>query len=240
MSRRRTLARWSARLVVGGLVAFLTFPTVVVIVASFNHTAILSFPPQAYSLRWYVNAVTYPQFQRAAVNSALVTVASAALVLPLGTAAVLALERARLRGRAVWAAALLSPLIIPGVVSGLGLLILGASLGLLQSRWLLIFAHLVLVLPFVIRSIWVSVANLDPNLERAAASLGAGPWRVFCWVTLPLLRPGLVAEWASQVPNQGSCSRTWSTTPTPPSPPCPPCSSSPPSSPCSSPTASWT
>jgi len=178
---------------VAGLVAFLTFPTLVVVVASFNDTAILSFPPQGYSLRWYINALTYPQFQRAALNSLLVTVASAALVLPLGTASVLALERSRLRGRAFWAAVLLSPLIIPGVVSGLGLLILGAALGLLQSRWILIFAHLVMVLPFVIRSIWVSVANLDPNLEQAAASLGASPWRVFWWVTLPLLRPGLFA-----------------------------------------------
>lgn len=188
-----TLGRWAGRLVVAVLVAFLTFPTIVVIVASFNDTAILSFPPEAYSLRWYANALTYPQFQRAALNSLLVTVATALLALPLGVASVLALERARLPARAFWAAVLLSPLIIPGVVSGLGLLILGAALGLLQSRWLLVFAHVVIVLPFVIRSLWVSVANLDPNLERAAASLGAGPWRVFWWITLPLLKPGLFA-----------------------------------------------
>lgn len=193
MSLGWALGRWAGRLAVTGLVLFMTFPTLVVVVASFNDTALLSFPPEGYSLRWYWNALTYPQFQRAAVNSLLVTVASAVLVLPLGTASVLALERARLRGRAVWAAILLSPLIIPGVVSGLGLLILGAALGLLQSRWILVFAHVVMVLPFVMRSLWVSVANLDPNLERAAASLGAPPWRVFWWVTLPLLRPGLFA-----------------------------------------------
>jgi putative spermidine/putrescine transport system permease protein len=186
-------ARWAGRLTVAGLIAFMTFPTVVVIVASFNDTAILSFPPQGYSLRWYVNGLTYPQFQRAAANSILVTLASTLLALPLGLASVLALERAPLPARGLWAAILLSPLIIPGVVSGLGLLILGAALGLLQSRWLLVFAHLVMVLPFVMRSLWVSVANLDPNLERAAESLGARPWRVFWAVTLPLLRPGLFA-----------------------------------------------
>lgn len=193
MSAAWVLGRWAGRLLVAGLVAFMTFPTLVVVVASFNDTAILSFPPQGYSLRWYVNALTYPQFQRAAVNSLLVTLATAALALPLGIASVLALERARLPGRAFWAAVLLSPLIIPGVVAGLGLLILGAALGLLQSRWPLVFAHVVMVLPFVIRSLWVSLANLDPNLERAAASLGAGPWRVFWWITLPLLRPGFFA-----------------------------------------------
>ncbi len=187
------LGRWSARLAVAGLVAFMTLPTLVVIVASFNDTAILAFPPRGYSFRWYVNGLTYPQFQRAAVNSLLVTIGTTALALPLGIASVLALERARLRARAFWAAVLLSPLIIPGVVAGLGLLILGAGLGLLRSRWLLVFAHVVIVLPFVIRSLWVSVANLDPSLERAAASLGARPWRVFWWVTLPLLRPGLFA-----------------------------------------------
>ena len=193
MSRRWALARRLGQLAVAVLVAFMTLPTLVVIVASFNRSAILSFPPQGYSLRWYVNALTYPQFQRAAANSLVVTLASAALALPIGTAAALVLERSRLPGRAAWVAVLLSPLIIPGVVSGLGLLILGAALGLLQSRWLLTFGHVVLVLPFVMRSIWVSVANLDPNLERAAASLGAGPWRAFWWVTLPLLRPGVFA-----------------------------------------------
>jgi putative spermidine/putrescine transport system permease protein len=174
-------------------VAFMTFPTLVVVVASFNPTAILSFPPQGFSLRWYENALTYPQFQRAAVNSLVVTGASAALALPAGTAAALALVRYPLRARGFWGALILSPLVIPGVAAGLGLLILAGALGLLANRAVLIVAHAILVLPFVVRSVMVSVANLDPTLERAAASLGARPWRVFWRVTLPLLRPGLFA-----------------------------------------------
>jgi putative spermidine/putrescine transport system permease protein len=182
-----------ARAVVVLLLAFMTLPTVVVVVASFNPTAILAFPPDGVSLRWYVNALTYPQFRRAAVNSAIVTGASVLIALPLGTLAALALVRHRLPLVAFWSAALLSPLVIPGVAAGLGFLILAAALGLLQSRWVLIVAHVMLVLPFVIRSVTVSVANLDPMLERAATSLGASPWRVFRRVTLPLLRPGLFA-----------------------------------------------
>jgi putative spermidine/putrescine transport system permease protein len=181
------------RVVVVLLLAFMTFPTLVVVVASFNSTAILSFPPQGLSLRWYENALTYPQFRKAAVNSVIVTAASALLALPLGTAAALALVRHRPRGGTFWNAVILSPLVIPGVAAGLGFLILAAKLGLLQSRWVLILAHVVLVLPFVVRSVTVSVANLDPMLERAGASLGASPWRVFRRVTLPLLRPGLFA-----------------------------------------------
>jgi putative spermidine/putrescine transport system permease protein len=181
------------RLAVVALLAFMTLPTVVVVAVSFNPTAILSFPPAGFSWRWYVNVVTYPQFQRAAWNSLLVTAGAVALAMPIGTAAALALARGRVRGRALWATLLLSPLVVPGVAAGLGFLILGAGLGLLRSRSVLIAAHVALVLPFVVRSVWVSVSNLDPTLERAAASLGATPWRAFRRVTLPLLRPGLLA-----------------------------------------------
>ena len=181
------------RLAVVLLLAFMTLPTVVVVAVSFNPTAILSFPPAGLSLRWYENVLTYPQFQRAAVNSVLVTGMAVALALPAGTLAAVALERGRLRGRHVWAALLLSPLVVPGVAAGLGFLILAAALGLLRSRAVLVAAHVALVLPFVVRSVWVSVRNLDPALERAAASLGATPWRAFRRVTLPLLRPGLFA-----------------------------------------------
>jgi putative spermidine/putrescine transport system permease protein len=183
----------TARLAVVLLLAFMTLPTVVVVAVSFNPTAIMSFPPAGLSLRWYANALTYPQFQRAAVNSLLVTAGATLVALPIGTAAALALERGRLRARNVWATLLLSPLVVPGVAAGLGFLILAASLGLLRSHAVLIAAHVALVLPFVVRSVWVSVANLDPMLERAAVSLGATPWRTFRRVTLPLLRPGLSA-----------------------------------------------
>lgn len=181
------------RAAVALLLAFMTLPTVVVIAVSFNPTAILSFPPSGFSLRWYENVVTYPQFQRAMWNSLLVTAGAVVLAMPIGTAAALALARGRLRGRELWATLLLSPLVVPGVAAGLGFLILGAALGLLRSRSVLIAAHVALVLPFVVRSVWVSVRNLDPILERAAASLGATPWRAFRRVTLPLLRPGLLA-----------------------------------------------
>jgi putative spermidine/putrescine transport system permease protein len=181
------------RLVVAALVGFMTLPTIVVIAVSFNPTAILSFPPAGLSPRWYLNALTYPQFQRAAINSLVVTAGAVLLALPIGTAAALVLERGSLRARNLWATLLLSPLVVPGVAAGLGFLILAAALGLLQSRIVLIVAHTALVLPFVVRSVWVSVKNLDPVLPLAAASLGATPGRTFRRVTLPLLRPGLFA-----------------------------------------------
>ena len=181
------------RAVVVALLGFMTLPTLIVVVASVNPTEMLAVPPSGVSFRWYEHALTYPQFRRAAVNSLIVTSVSAVVALPLGTAAALALVRYPVWGGRVWAALLLSPLVVPGVAAGLGFLILAARLGILQSSAVMIAAHVVLVLPFVIRSVMVSVANLDPLLERAAESLGARPWRVFWRVTLPLLRPGLFA-----------------------------------------------
>ena len=181
------------RIVVVAMLAFMTLPTLVVVVASVNPTEMMAVPPDGLSLRWYAHALTYPQFRRAAVNSLIVTSASVVVALPVGTAAALALVRHPIPGRQLWAALLLSPLVVPGVAAGLGFLILGARLGLLQNPAVMIAAHVVMVLPFVIRSVMVSVAGLDPLLERAAASLGATPWRAFRRVTLPLLRPGLFA-----------------------------------------------
>src|SRR5574341_2363021 len=115
------------------LLGFVTVPTIVVVVASFNATAILSFPPQGWSLRWYVKALTYPDFQRGFGNSLVVTGAATALAVMIGGAAVLVLDRAPVRGAGLITAALMSPLIVPGVVAGLGLLFLGAAAGLLAS-----------------------------------------------------------------------------------------------------------
>jgi len=190
---RRRAARWGAAALVVALLGFLTIPTVVVVVASFNATAILSFPPQGWSLRWYVNALTYPDFRRGFGNSLVVTGAAAALAVAIGGAAVIALDRVPVRGATLLAAALMSPLIVPGVVTGLGLLFLAAAAGLLASRATLVVAHVLVVMPFVMRSIWVSLRNLDPTLELAAAGLGASPPRAFWEVTLPLLRPGIFA-----------------------------------------------
>jgi putative spermidine/putrescine transport system permease protein len=90
------------RLAVLLLVAFMTLPTLVVIAVSFNPTAILSFPPSGLSWRWYVNVITYTQFQRATWNSLVVTLGAVAVAMPAGTAAALALARAP-RGASLWA-----------------------------------------------------------------------------------------------------------------------------------------
>jgi putative spermidine/putrescine transport system permease protein len=90
---------------------------------------------------------------------------------------------------------LLAPLVVPHFTVGLGFLILAAQVGAMRSYVVVIVCHVVLVLPFVLRSVYISLRNLDRRLELAAESLGARPARVLFTVTLPLLVPGLVSGW---------------------------------------------
>lgn len=184
--------------VAGGLalaaaLLFVVVPALVVALASVNPTAILTFPPEGVSLRWYANAVGYPQFRRAAWNSVVVTLAATAFSVPIGVAAALGLGRLPGRLRAAAGTALLAPLVVPGVVLGLGLLFLGAGVGAHGTLAWTVVAHLIVVLPFVVRAVYVSLEKLDPRLAMAAESLGARPPAVLRHVTLPGLMPGIVA-----------------------------------------------
>ncbi len=172
---------------------FLVVPAVVVALASVNPTAILTFPPGGLSARWYANALGYLQFRRAAANSLVVTLVATGLVVPIGVAAALGLARLPVRSRGLASTALLAPLVVPGVVLGLGLLFLGAIAGIHGTRAWTVVAHMLVVLPFVVRSVWVSLEKLDPRLAMAAESLGARPPSVLRHVTLPGLAPGVVA-----------------------------------------------
>src|SRR5579859_7080095 len=90
---------------------------------------------------------------------------------------------------------LVSPLVIPHFTVGLGFLILAAQIGWSRGFAVVVACHVILVLPFVLRSVYVSLRNLDQSYELAAASLGATPLRVLLTVTVPLLLPGLVSGW---------------------------------------------
>jgi len=111
----------------------------------------------------------------------------------VGAAAAIALDRYEFRLKRTLEMVLLSPLVVPHFTVGLGFLILAAQVGFARGYAVIVACHVVLVLPFVLRSVYVSLRNLDRRLELAAASLGAPPHRVLFTVTLPLLTPGLVS-----------------------------------------------
>ena len=182
-------------LLVALILAFVMLPVVVVTMASFNDKALLTFPPQSWSWRWFERAFTYPDFQEGFRASMIVTVWSSLLALVIGTALAIAVKRMDFPGKHALQAILLSPLVIPHFTLGLGLLILAAQLEVQRGYGLVILCHVMLVLPFVLRSVYVSMENLDARLEQSAASLGASPVRVLLTITVPLLAPGLFGGW---------------------------------------------
>jgi len=177
------------------ILGFLLLPAAVVSIAAFNDKAILSFPPRAWSLRWFARAIEYQDFRDGFRNGLFVTLWSSTIALVVGAMFAFVLDRYALRFKTLLEAVLLSPLIIPHFTVGLGFLILAAQIGWTRGYSVVIVCHVVLVLPFVLRSVYVSLRNLDQSFELAAASLGAAPLRVLLTITLPLLLPGLVSGW---------------------------------------------
>ena len=117
------------------------------------------------------------------------------LALVIGAMFAFVLDRYKFRFKAAIEGVLLSPLVIPHFTVGLGFLILAAQIGWTRSYAVVIACHVVLILPFVLRSVYVSLRNLNQSYELAAASLGASPLRVLVTITIPLLLPGLLSGW---------------------------------------------
>lgn len=187
--------QWLFRAIVILILSFVVLPAVVILIAAFNDRAILSFPPTGLSLRWFERALTYSDFRSGFHNGVIVMAWASTISLVVGAAFAYALNRYEFRMKAGLEGVLLSPLVIPHFTIGLGMLMLASQMGMARSYPVVVFCHVVIVLPFVIRSVYISLQNLDQRLELAAASLGAPPGRVILTIVLPLLAPGLVSGW---------------------------------------------
>ncbi|MCJ8140948.1 ABC transporter permease [Falsirhodobacter halotolerans] len=187
------LLDWGGRIVLGAILAFVLLPFVVVAIASFNDGAILSFPPKAWSLRWYANAFEYRDFGAGLRNSLKIAGMGAAIALIAGAGFAYVIDRYDFALKRTLNAVLMSPLIIPNFTIGLGLLVLSAAVSMPRSLGLVVATHVIIVLPFVVRSVYVSLQNFERRYEQAAESLGGTPAHVLRTVTLPLLVPGLVS-----------------------------------------------
>ena len=175
------------------VLAFLALPILVVIPAAFGPDSTLGFPPRGLSLKWFRNVADHPEFLRALGVSLAVAGISTAVTLALGTAAALALVRHRFAGRDVLQLAFVAPLVFPAIVYGVAMLMVLNPLRLTRTVLGLVLAHAVITLPYVVRTVGATLHGVDRRLEESAQILGATPWRTFRHVTLPLLRPGLIA-----------------------------------------------
>jgi spermidine/putrescine transport system permease protein len=175
------------------VVVFLYAPILILIVFSFNDSALPTFPLSGFTLHWYHQFLANGDLRAALKTSALVAVLSSVGAVLLGVLASIALVRRRFTGKAAVAAVLISPLVIPYVVFGVSLLLLFHRIGIPRSMLTVVIGHIVITLPYTILVLVPRLEQIDVGLEEAAYDLGAGPLTTFRAITLPLILPAVVS-----------------------------------------------
>jgi putative spermidine/putrescine transport system permease protein len=178
---------------------FMFTPLIFVLWVSVFKNEVVTFPPQGYTLAWFGNAWANSAFLNGFIASIQIGVFSMLAGLALGIPASFALVRGRFPGRETLNAFLLSPLIVPGIVAGTAIYIYFVQLELWTGVRVIatlpgfVLAHVALTIPWTVRLISASLVGVDQSIEEAAANLGARPLTTFWRVTLPMIRPGVVA-----------------------------------------------
>jgi putative spermidine/putrescine transport system permease protein len=188
------------RIICALIFLFLIVPILVIIPLSFNAVPfftftpeMLSFDPAGYSLRWYKDFVNNPQWIHSLQNSFIIAIASTILSTVLGTLAALGLSRPYTPYKAVIMGALISPMIVPLIISATGMFFFYTSVGLAQTHLGIILAHTALGTPFVVITVTATLVGFDQSMIRAAQNLGASPPTVFFKVIMPLILPGVIS-----------------------------------------------
>lgn len=187
------------RLVVVLVYAFMLCPLFFVVWLSFFKDAILTFPPSGYTLSWYVNAWENKAFLDGLILSLQVAALAALVSVTVGILAALGLVRHRFRGSSLVNTLLLSPLLVPGIIIGISVYLFYIRAEYVLDQDIvgtyggLVLAHICLTIPWTVRLVSASLVGLDPSLEEAARNLGATPLQAMRRITLPLLRPAIVA-----------------------------------------------
>ena len=182
------LAAWT-----GLMLVFLFAPLVVVVIFSFNDSEITTLPLKGFTLHWYNKLAANRDVRDALVNSALVAVCTVVLATTLGVLAAVGIHRYTTRLRAVVNGLVMLPMMTPRLILGIALLTFYNFVQIDLSLLTVIAGHVVIGLPYVVLIVSARLVGFDRNLEEAARDLGASTWTVFREITLPLLRPAVVA-----------------------------------------------
>ncbi|MCW5770659.1 MAG: ABC transporter permease [Rhodospirillaceae bacterium] len=193
MTRKMDWPGLLLRLLVAAACFFVILPIAVPIAVSFSAGEFLTFPPQGFSFRWYARALENEEFLVSLWLSIELAFVAAAGALALGVPAAWALVRGRFPGRALLQNLLLTPLIFPMLVTGIALLQFFTVIGFRNGFVNLAIAHVLITLPYVVRTVSASLVMLDARLEEAARILGARDDEVFRRITLPLIARGMAA-----------------------------------------------
>jgi spermidine/putrescine transport system permease protein len=175
------------------VIAFLYAPILILLIFSFNDSAVPTFPLSGFTLHWYHEFLVNGDLRAALRTSALIAAATSVGAVILGVLASLALVRRGVRGKSVVSALLLSPLVIPYLVFGIALLLLFHTLGVPNGIPTVVIGHIVITLPYTILVLVPRLEQIDASLGEAAYDLGASRLRAFRSITLPLILPAVVS-----------------------------------------------
>jgi len=181
------------RVFFGLLIVFLYAPIAILVIFSFNDSALPAFPLSGFTLHWYHQFLTNADLRAAIETSAIVAALSSVGAVLLGIVASIALARRRFFGKSAISALLLSPLVIPYVVFGISLLLFFHAAGIPRSILTVVIGHIVISLPYTILVLVPRLDQIDIGLEEAAADLGASPLETFRLIVLPLILPAIVS-----------------------------------------------
>jgi spermidine/putrescine transport system permease protein len=172
--------------------AFLYLPIAVIGIYSFNGESVGGFPPHGWTLRWYAMLLDDDALLASVGNSLMVAAAAMTIALLLGLPAALALDRAAFPGKRVFRRLVLLPLILPGIITGLSLLMLFVTAGMKLSLLTIMLGHGTALISVATTEIFAGLQKLDRAQEEASLDLGASQWRTFWRVTVPNLRLSII------------------------------------------------
>ena len=173
--------------------AFLYLPILTLAVYSFNGESVGGFPPSGWTLKWYRALVQDEALLASVWNSLIVAGLAVMISISIGLPAALALDRLSFAGKTVFRRLVLLPLILPGIITGLSLLIFLAAVGIKLSLITIALGHGTALIAVAATEILAGLSKLDPALEEASVDLGASQWRTFWQITLPNIRLSIIA-----------------------------------------------
>ena len=172
---------------------FLIIPILIVVPMGFSSSRYLTFPPPGFSLQYFEEFLNEPKWVLAIRSSFAIGLTTMVCATVIGTMAAVGLVRGKFRGKAVLTTFLISPMVIPLIITAVGLYFLYSQIGLVETFPGMVMAHTVLATPFVVIVVSATLHGFDRSLELAAVSLGASPVKAFIKVTLPVIAPGIVS-----------------------------------------------
>jgi len=175
------------------ILLFLCLPVLVVMPLSFNSQPYFTYPIHEFSMRWYRDFFGSDEWMLALRNTMIVGTGSTLLATVLGISASLGLMHPKLKGKSLITGVLVSPMIVPLIITAVGVYFAFSPRGLTNSLLGLTLAHAALGVPFVVVTVTATLAGFNETLTRAGRSLGASPMRVFFEIKLPIIAPGVIS-----------------------------------------------